>query len=53
MTREEYDRMKWLFEHIAGETNHAVFQKLVRELNDLLEAKHEPIPPERERRKSA
>lgn len=43
MTPEERERMNWLCIRIQEENNPATFDQLVRELNDLLEAKQERI----------
>ena len=46
MTTEERERMNWLCNRIQEEKEPNKFDELVRELNDLLEAKHERIHPE-------
>lgn len=46
MTPEESDRMNELCAKIATEKDGPVFDKLVRELNDLLEKKHERVHPD-------
>jgi hypothetical protein len=46
MTPEERERMNDLCQRIQKENNPEIFDKLVRELNDLLELKHERIHPE-------
>lgn len=43
MTSEERERMNWLCQRIADEKDPDIFDQLVEELNDLLEAKHERI----------
>jgi hypothetical protein len=45
MTPEEADRMQILCKQIITEKNPAVFDKLVLELNELLELKHQRIHP--------
>jgi hypothetical protein len=50
VTAEERERMNWLCRHIAEEKNPKVFDELVRELNDLLEVKHERIHPEHQKK---
>ncbi|HEX4784785.1 MAG TPA: hypothetical protein VH350_10605 [Candidatus Sulfotelmatobacter sp.] len=46
MTPEESDRMKWLCERIKEEKHPETFNSLIRELNDLLGAKHQRIHPQ-------
>jgi hypothetical protein len=46
MTPEERERMEYLCKCIAVEKEPKVFEELVKELNDLLEAKHKRIHPE-------
>lgn len=46
MNAEERKRMNWLCLRIQEEKDPNIFDELVRELNDLLEAKHERIHPE-------
>ncbi len=46
MTAEEQQKMNELCRGIATEKNPEVFDRLVRELNDLLELKHQRIHPE-------
>ena len=46
MTPEEREKMNALCERIAVEKVPEKFDELVRELNDLLEQKHERIHPE-------
>lgn len=46
MTPKERERMNWLCNRIQDEKDPKVFDQLVRELSDLLEAKHERIHPE-------
>jgi hypothetical protein len=46
MTPEERARMNYLCERIATEKEPTVFDQLVKELNDLLEQKHERIHPD-------
>lgn len=46
MTPEEREKMNALCERIAIEKAPQKFDELVRELNDLLERKHERIHPE-------
>ena len=46
MTPEEREKMHMLCQRIATEKDPATFDKLVKELNDLLEVKHERIHPE-------
>ena len=43
MTREEIEKMNDLCRQIATEKDPEIFDNLVRELNDLLELKHERI----------
>lgn len=45
MTREERERMDYLCQRIAVEKDPKVFDDLVKELNELLERKHERIDP--------
>jgi hypothetical protein len=46
MTPEEREKMGELCRRIQIEKNPKIFDQLVRELNDLLEAEHERIHPE-------
>lgn len=46
MTPEEKERMDYLCQRITVEKDPKVFDDLVRELNELLELKHERIKPE-------
>ena len=46
MTPEEREKMNDLCKQIQTEKNPEVFDQLVRELNDLIEIKHERIHPE-------
>jgi hypothetical protein len=46
MTPEERERMDYLCKRIAVEKDPETFDRLVKELNDLLEVKHERIHPE-------
>lgn len=46
MTPEERQRMDSLCKRIAVEKDPGTFDQLVKELNDLLEQKHERIHPE-------
>jgi len=46
MTPKERERMNWLCNRIQEEKEPNKFDDLVRELNALLEAKHERIHPE-------
>ena len=46
MTPEERERMNELCRQIQTEKNPEIFDQLVRELNDLIEIKHERIHPE-------
>jgi hypothetical protein len=46
MKPEERERMNLLGNRIQKENNPKTFDELVRELNDLLEAKHKRIHPE-------
>jgi len=46
MTPDERERMAILCQRIATEQNPESFDKLVQELNDLLEIKHRRIHPE-------
>jgi hypothetical protein len=46
MTPEERDKMNDLCTRIQSEKNPKTFDQLVRELNELLEIKHERIHPE-------
>lgn len=46
MTPAERERMAILCERIATEQDPKTFDKLVQDLNDLLELKHEQIHPE-------
>ena len=46
MTPDEREKMNELCKQIQTEKNPIVFDQLVRELNDLIEIKHERIHPE-------
>jgi hypothetical protein len=46
MTPEEREKMNEICKRIQTEKNPEIFDQLVRELNDLLEIKHERIHPE-------
>jgi hypothetical protein len=46
MTPEERERFEWLCKQIQAEQDAKKFDEYVRELNDLVEAKHERIHPE-------
>jgi hypothetical protein len=46
MTPEERDKMNELCEQIQIEKNPEIFDQLVRELDDLLEIRHQRIHPE-------
>jgi hypothetical protein len=46
MTPEEREKMNEISKRIQTEKNPEIFDQLVRELNDLLEIKHERIHPE-------
>jgi hypothetical protein len=46
MTPEERERFEWLCKQVETEKDPKKFDQYVRELNDLLEAKHERIHPE-------
>ena len=46
MTPDERERMAHLCQQIATEQNPLRFDSLVRELNDLIELKHERIHPD-------
>jgi len=46
MTPEEREKMNEICKRIQNEKNPEAFDKMVRELNDLLEIKHERIHPE-------
>jgi hypothetical protein len=46
MTPEEREKMNEICKRIQIEKNPEIFDQLVRELNDLLEIKHERIHPE-------
>jgi len=46
VTPEERERMTELCKQIQTERKPEIFDQLVRELNDLLEIKHERIHPE-------
>lgn len=46
MTPEERERMQQLFQRITVEKDPEIFDQLVKELNDLLEARHARIHPE-------
>jgi hypothetical protein len=45
MTPEERERMNWLCSRIADEKDPSLFQKLLRELNELKEKKRQRIDP--------
>jgi hypothetical protein len=45
MTPEEREKMDELCRHIQTEKNPEIFDQLVRELNELIEEKHERIHP--------
>jgi hypothetical protein len=49
MTPEERERMQSLCQRISKEHDPQIFDQLVVELNDLLEAKHKRIHPEHQR----
>jgi hypothetical protein len=51
MTPEERERMNWLCLRIQDEKDPKTFDRLVQELNELLEQKHGRIAPERSQRK--
>ena len=46
MTPEERERMNQICRRVQEEKDPEIFDQLVRELNDLLETKHERIHPE-------
>jgi hypothetical protein len=46
MTPVERERMNWLCNRIQEEKAPKTFDELVRELKDLLEAKHKRVHPE-------
>jgi hypothetical protein len=46
MTPEERDRMNELCQQIQTEKDPLIFDRLVKELNDLIEVKHERIHPQ-------
>jgi hypothetical protein len=46
MTPEERERMNYLCQRIQEEKDPKIFDELVRELDELMEAKHERIHPE-------
>lgn len=46
MTPEERERMEWLCKRIAEEKDPEKFDELVKQLDDLLEVKHQRIHPE-------
>jgi hypothetical protein len=46
MTAEEREKMNEICQRIQTEKNPEIFDQLVRELNDLIEVKHERIHPE-------
>jgi hypothetical protein len=46
MTPDECERMNWICIRIQEEKDLKIFDELVRELNDVLETKHERIHPE-------
>ena len=50
MTPEEREKMNDLCKRIQTEKNPEIFDQLVRELNDLMEIKHERIHPEHKSR---
>lgn len=50
MTSEERERMEYLCSRIVVEKDPEVFDKLVHELNELLEVKHQRIHPEHARK---
>jgi hypothetical protein len=52
MTPDERERMNWLCLRIQDEKDPKTFDALVRELNELLEIKHERIHPEHKTRPS-
>jgi hypothetical protein len=52
MNPKERERMNWLCLRIQDEKDPNAFDALVRELNELLEAKHERIHPEHKTRSS-
>lgn len=49
MTPEERDRMNSLCKRIQEEKDPAIFDELVRLLNDLIDAKYGRIHPDREK----
>ena len=46
MKPEERERLNWICARICEEQDPKIFDELVRELNGLLEAKHDRIHPE-------
>jgi hypothetical protein len=46
MTPEERDRMGYLCKQIEVETDPETFDRIVNELNDLLELEHDRVHPE-------
>jgi len=46
VTPEERERMNQICRRVQEEKDPEIFDQLVRELNDLLETKHERIHPE-------
>lgn len=46
MTPDEHEKMNELCTRISTEQDPQTFDRLVKELNDLLEVKHERIHPE-------
>jgi hypothetical protein len=50
MKADERDRMNFLCQRIQDEKDPNIFDALVQELNELLEAKHERIHPSATRR---
>ena len=46
MTPEEREQINYLCKRIESEQDAVTFDRLVKELNDLLEAKHSRIHPE-------
>jgi hypothetical protein len=46
MTPEEREKMNEICKKIQTEKNPEVFHQLVRELNNLIAIKHEPVHPE-------
>lgn len=49
MTPEERERMEYLCKRIEIEKDPTTFDELVKELNDLIEVKHQRIHPEQTR----